>query len=280
MRETIILANGLNGTEFKRTLASRGVNTFCYRVFSSVNLSLESLNRSCVHVDKKQISHTEEIAIIYSIIQKDKYFSNISFKDAKSCVKAVRTLRKLVNDTDELAFIKSKLLPGKFEKKNLALLRVVEAYLSFLNENDLIDGSGLINLAIRKGSKIDADFYTLEEFDLTPAELLLLDVVSGGDYKTVGINSFYNVETNENCFKEQKPDCVKAYGSINELESIIDEIYSTKSLDKCVIATSNDSSYNQQLFDLSMSHNIPITFSQGVAITNSNPAKLLDLFAV
>lgn len=277
MRETFILANGLNGTEFKRTLATRGVNTFCYRFFSFNKFSSEVLNRSCVPVSQRIINRIDEIAIVYSLIEDNKFFQNVSFSDAKNIVDAIHTLRGLSTDNDELKFIKSKFLPGDFNNKNLAIVEILEKYLEFLEENDLIDNIGLINLAIDKGIDIQADFIILSDFNYTPLELRLINKVSAGNYKTMTVKEFYNDANLQASDINSIPICSRAYGTINEVESIIDDIYTNKNLDKCVVAVSDVAAYSQLFFDLSMMHDIPITFETGVSIKNSNPAKLLTL---
>ncbi|MBQ6442872.1 MAG: hypothetical protein IJJ13_09840 [Lachnospiraceae bacterium] len=59
---------------------------------------------------------------------------------------------------------------------------------------------------------------------------------------------------------------------------ILTDIYAEKCLDKGVIAVTDARTYSQIFFDQAINRTLPIIFGCGIPITNSDPAKLLDLY--
>lgn len=143
-------------------------------------------------------------------------------------------------------------------------------YKKLLKENHALDHVDLIRRAIAECRVIDADFFILEEYSLNPLEKKLLSTVSAGHYEQITVTDLYRAHK-----KELKiGSYTNCYGSPNEVETIIDEIYTAKQMDRCTVAITDVATYSQLFFDYALLYDIPITFACGVPIMNSNPARL------
>ena len=144
-----------------------------------------------------------------------------------------------------------------------------------MKSRNLIDTVMLIKRATQMSKELNAEFYTIEEYPLSPAQRALIDKISNGDVKQTSIAELFKADLNKDIAIKHYYTC---YGAPNEVENIISRIYKETPLDKCVVAVTNPVVYSQLFFDYSLLYNIPITFGTGIPITNSNPAKLLKLY--
>lgn len=274
MKERIILAPGLNGSELTRNLALHGINSFSTQVFSSGEFARYTLMRSGITITEEFINSKEENAIVAEAIKDESYFGKSSYSDIQEIAKAVRQMRSLVTSVDEAQFLEEIMSQGIFKEKNAALISVYKKYKKYLSEHNLIDSITLIHKSIDNSSPFDADFYVLDEMPLSPLEKKLIEKISAGKYKTVKIAELYIADS-----KPLKLESIKnCYGAANEVETIISEIYSGRQLDQCTVAVTDISTYGQLFFDNALLYNIPVTFGCGLPIINSNPARLLVLY--
>ena len=81
MRERIILAPGLNGTELTRSLALHGVNCIGLRICNAAELARLALMRSGISIAEDFISTREEIAIVAEAVAGESYFGKASYSD-------------------------------------------------------------------------------------------------------------------------------------------------------------------------------------------------------
>ena len=117
MKETIIFAPGLSGTELLRSLAKFGINTFGYRVMNAVDLSRMAFMKSGIALTAAFLPRKDEPAVIDSILRDIPYFKSASYADAESMAAALYTLRSLIPE-EELTTIHKCLPQGEFPEKN------------------------------------------------------------------------------------------------------------------------------------------------------------------
>lgn len=288
MRERIILAPGLNGTELTRSLALHGVNCIGLRICNAAELARLALMRSGISIAEDFISAREEIAIVAEAVAGESYFGKASYSDIQEIAEVLRRMRCLVasgNEGDELERILSQ---GIFQEKNSALLNVYRRYMNLLAQSHAIDSVSLICKAIAEAKTLAVEFVTLKEYPLNPIEKALLDKVSGASDKVSNApdKASGSVKTETNLYellgvKEGKLhiDSIKnCYGAPNEVESILSDIYAGKQLDECTIAVTDAATYSQLFYDYALLYDIPITFGCGIPIANSNPARLTALY--
>ena len=274
MTERIILAPGASGSELLRTLAKHGVNTIGCRVVSSVELARIALMRSGITMTEEFLAKKEEPSVIFSFLSDIAYFKAPSFADAESLAKALTIARSLIT-SDEKAELSNKLCAGEFTDKNAAILEVYDKYMAKCDEDCRIDSIGLVRKAIGEADPLTkADFKVLKEYPLMPLERALIDAVSGGAFEETSLIDL--------CSKDPKAltdvSMTEGYGRINEVEDILTDIYRNEiSLDQCVIACADPSSYSQVIYDLACRYDIPVTYGSGVPILDSGPARLLKL---
>lgn len=271
MRETIILTD-LNGTQLLRTLAYHGKNTIGVRVFNAFQLAEEALLRNGI-LAKDVLKRNEEAYVIDSFIRDIPYFSSASFSDARQLSEAFRTLRNLVIDEEEKT-IREKLVSDDFREKNEAVLTAYELYRKKLNgQPDQID---VIRKAIEECKPLDCDFVCFEEYPLTPLEEKLLEVLSDHTYRKVSLIEYAG--------KKQEAyhniTYTKAYGNTSEVENVVSCIYGNGyPLDSCTVAAADQEKFGPLFQEYSKRLDIPMSFGFGTALSNTDPARLLKLYA-
>lgn len=274
MKERIILAPGLNGNELTKNLSLYGVNCFNTRIMGAGELARIALMRSGNSILEDFVDSNEQNAIIAEVVKYVDYFKNPTLVDIRNITSAINRMRCLVSDQDESNVLHDMLSKGLFMAKNNALLDAYDRYIQVLKDKDAIDSTSLIRKAIAESSAIDADFIVLDEYPLNPLQKALLNKVSNGTYSTISIRSLFDMP--------DKPFKVagykNCYGASNEVETILADIYSDKSIDECIVAVTDTITYGQLFFDYALLYDIPMTFGCGIPIMNSNPAKLLNLY--
>lgn len=273
MKETIILAPGINSSELLRTLARHGRNTFGVRVMNPVNLARTALTRAGSSVTKQYVSTKECPAVIFSFLNTIPYFSSASYSDAESLALAIRQMRQLISGGDEDQQVKEALASGEFQEKNAAIYEVYSAYLQTLAERNCIDNEGIIRQALECAAPFPADFIVFSEYPLTPLADALIRHLSAGQVKTMSILDYIG----DDCAPGSIDDYTEGYGAVNEIENILSRILeSGEPLDQFLIASANTGKYAQIFYELASQHNIPMTYGTGVPITNAYPAQLLQ----
>ncbi len=274
MRERIILAPGANGSELIKSLAMHGVNCFNLRIAGSGELARMAMMRSGIAITEDFVSRREEAAIVAEAVKGDAYFTKPTYSDIKGIADAIRRMRSLIPDDNEEEKLEDTMKKGIFTAKNSALISVYKKFKKLISERNLIDSVSLIRKAVLGCNAIDADFFTLEEYPLSPLDKALLNNVSGGNSKEISLASLFGAEGNPFQIKSIK----NCYGAPNEVETILTDIYSGKNLDTCTVAVTDPGTYGQIFFDYALLYDMPITFGCGIPIMNSNPARLLVLY--
>ena len=119
MKETILLAPGVNGTELLRTLAKNGKNTLGMRVLNGVQLAQEGLIRAGIPVTEEFLTRREETSLYDSFFREIPYFASASFADAQQLAGAIYRVRSL--SLEEEAAFERLVSEGEFREKNEAL---------------------------------------------------------------------------------------------------------------------------------------------------------------
>jgi len=274
MREKIILAPGANGDELKKSLAMHGSNCFNLRICGAGELARLAMMRSGISVTGEFISAGEETAIVAEAVKGEAYFGKATYSDLREITMAIRRMRSLVAEFDEVKAVTDILRKGLFKEKNDALISVYRKYMAILSDRKLTDSVSLIRRAAYECQPIDADFYYLKEYPLNPLERSLLNRVSFGNAQEGTISGLFGLKGESvrvKCFRN-------CYGAANEAETILTEIYSSHSIDTCTVAETDAVTYGQLFFDYAVLYDIPVSFGCGIPVINSNPAKLLELY--
>ena len=304
MRERIILAPGLNGTELTRSLALHGVNSIGLRICNAAELARLALMRSGISIAEDFVSAREETAIAAEAAAGEPYFGRTSYSDIQEIASAIRRMRCLAASADEEGELERALPAGIFKEKNAALMNVYRRYMAILRQKNALDAVSLIRKAAAEARVISAEFMTLSEYPLTPVEKVLLNKVSGGAVRETCIRELFGIRE-RSIHIESFKNC---YGAPNEVETILTDIYARKeqgeraaatamagstaqeapatqgertaaaTLDQCTVAVTDADTYSQLFYDYAMLYDIPVTFGCGIPIANSNPARLTALY--
>ncbi len=274
MKERIILAPGVNGTELTQSLALHGVNCIGIRICSAAELARMALMRSGIAIAENIVSTGEETAFTARAAAGEAYFGNPSYQDIQEITSALRRMRSLVTADDEDETLKQTLPKGIFREKNDALLNVYHRYMDLLAAEHAIDSTALIRRALKESKVIDAEFLTLTEYPLNPLEEALIEKVSGENVLRSSLPALFGVEESS----AQADHFRNCYGAPNEVETILEDLYQGKRLDESTVAVTDSAGYSQLFFDYALLYDIPISFGCGIPIMNSNPARLLSLY--
>ena len=239
MQERIILAPGLYGNELTKNMALHGVDCFDLRIVSAAELAKIALMRAGVSITEDFVDSNEELGIIAEAVEGVAYFEKTSYADLRNIAAAIRQMRSFVADPDEGKVLKDTLGKGTFKEKNQALLSVYDKYMQILKDNGRIDNVLLIRKAIAEGEITDAEFSTLEKFRPDPLSEALISKLSGGKYTEISIKSLYNAEDKPLKIASYK----NCYGTTNEVETIISDIYPKKKVDSCTVAVTDSATY-------------------------------------
>ena len=122
MRERIILAPGLNGTELTRSLALHGVNSIGLRICNAAELARLALMRSGISIAEDFVSAREETAIAAEAAAGEPYFGRTSYSDIQEIASAIRRMRCLAASADEEGELERALPAGIFKENVPALV--------------------------------------------------------------------------------------------------------------------------------------------------------------
>ncbi len=274
MKERILLAGGVNGTELLRSLARFGKGQLGLRIMSPVELAEYALMRSGVILRESFLSKNEETALFRVLLEGNDYFSS-SCADAEKFAASVDSLRLCIPDQERETLALS-LSKGSFRKKNEALLKLFDRYAEACRERSLLDGVELLRKALALAAPFEAEFYSLKEFPPAPLERRLLEFLSGGGCREISLPELFGRQPAEADYAS----IVSAYGRSNEVENVLASIYERGwPLDRCAVAAVSPSEYAQLFYEYALSRGIPMNFGCGLPILNANPARLLKLYA-
>ena len=98
----------------------------------------------------------------------------------------------------------------------------------------------------------------LKEFPLTHLQKALIGNLSGESYKEISLCELNGVEDKSDDYS----DITEAYGASNEVEHIIETIYSNGlTLDSCIVAAADTMKYSQLFYDIASQYKIPVTLA-------------------
>lgn len=270
LKERILLAPYVSGTELMRTLAKFGTGTFGMRIVSETELAEIALMKCGKSADRELVSAGKAESILNGIIKEVPYYANTSFSDAINLLNTLNELRGLIV-SDERRTMRDKLSGGEFPEANAALFAVYEKYMSALDADDLTDAVGYLRYALENAEPFDAEIMLLEEYPASELGKALADKLAGGKAETVTLVKLFA--------GEEKPlgECrvVRSFGSMNEARDILDEIVKGEiPYDKCTVACAETGALPLMLRELSEQYGIPMTLGCGLPISCSAPARL------
>lgn len=272
--DRFVLAPGANGTELLRMLARWGKPQLSMRIVNAPEIAETALIRCGITMQGKHIQPSAKAAALWKIMENTGYFSAVSYNESVHMSDVLDSLRLLV-ENDEIENIKAKLGQSEFPEKSAAVISVYEQYVRYCVENGFFDDIMIIRTAIEKCGSINAEFAVLREFPLTPLEKTLALKLSGGKLIETSIAELLGKIGNSVSVKS----CTEAYGTENEAENIIFQIWNEHlRLDRCIVACADIPRYSQLFYDISYRFDIPMTFGCGIPVTNSLPAEMLKKY--
>ena len=218
--EKLIYSDLLNQTEYLRTLAKRGINTFGWRIVSTndmCNYIYTKLNKDIVGT---YVSSSEQDFIYYSLLNLK------SFNDAKNIRKAIDSFRETGNGNTPDSL--EPFLNTNFSLKKDTILDAFSKYNEYKANNHLYDQYDLLYGLLDNPTKIG----NLAYYKDLPVIDFALDVFA----------KYFDIE--ELSYKdalgvENKKTYKKCYGKNNEVEYVLNTINGKLSLDECLIVTVN-----------------------------------------
>ena len=268
MRETIILANNISENEKLKSLSSFNHTSFNKRYMSAIELAEYLLQLSGVSHHKQFIQNDIIAASIYLKIKSNKYFLLYSYNDVLNLVNTIQDLRYHIPYHEEDIYFK---LPNDiFKEKNEALLEAYKTIKETLG-NDCIDEVGVVRFAVEHTDVFpNIEFVSYNHKTIRPLEKLLLEKASG------------NKVSYKKLCNDKTPLVVsrytKAFGQTNEIEDIINYIYTNKiHFDECLIVSPETNNYANILTNYQSVLSFPLTIGVGKKIAQTNPGKLYSL---
>ncbi|MBR6072414.1 MAG: PD-(D/E)XK nuclease family protein [Acholeplasmatales bacterium] len=262
VNEKIIFSNKLNEVELLRTMSKNGHNTFGVRVLNDVEICSYILVHNGETINGKYIDDKEQSFIYLSILSG-------KLPDAVNIRNAINSFRDCVI-TNSLDSMRETLSDNYSLKKN-TIISVYEKYIDYKKKNNLYDKYDMILYIINNQLKInDVCVEYFNEFEITKSFKEMLDNVFN-NVKEVSISNYlYNK-------KQSKIDFVRAYGKVNEIESIFNIIKKDNiPVDNCQIVLTNPKDMIELLSSL-YKLKIPYTTGIGIPFIETKPAKLLKL---
>ena len=274
----IVIAAGVNGQEWLKSMALRGKPSFNLRIVSPLDIAAEELLCQGFSVGRTFVDDREAELMMQDVLASgNAYFDNGSLSDAQAIMSAMNHFRLYIESgIDELAGFRELSACGPVPEKNRALAGLFADYLNRLQADGKVDSIQLLRLAVTSLHPIQARIMTLAERPLRPLEAQLAVKLSGGQVNGTTISDLLSMPKEETSVKISS--FVSAYGEVNEVEYILKSILAQCiPLDQTVIAVTAPAIYSQLFFDVSRLYNIPMTFGTGVPMMNSTAAALFVL---
>lgn len=257
--EKILFSNFFNQTEYLRTMAKLGHNTFGLRVLNENEICSFIIMKFGVFPKGTFISDKEENYIYYSL-------SKQAYNDAKNIKVAVDSYRDCVVGDIEQSLDEN--LSDDFPSKKTLIRDIYSQYKQYKKDHSLYDKHDLINFIINSDFKLDIEVEYYEEMGISKLFLTMLNKVFARVNKQSLINTFGR--------KEKEIEFVKAYGKPCEADYVLSTIMKNQfRLDECQIILLNSGDY-LDLYRLLDINNIPYTSTIGTPIISTNAGKLLS----
>lgn len=253
----ILYSNSFNQSEYLRTLAKLGQNTFALRVLNESELCSYILEHGDKLPDGDFISSKEANYIFY-------HLSGGDYIDAKNLRSAIDSYRDcIIGDIYESL---DNNLSDDFPKKKELIKKQYLAYQEYKRDHHLYDKHDLLNFILNSDIHIDEECQYYEEFGISKILLETLNHV------------FVRVTKLQigDVFKRQEKDIhfLRAYGKPCEADYIFSEIQKLP-IDECQIILTNNSDALEITKTAEML-NIPFTSLLGTSVISTKAGILLS----
>ena len=255
--ERILFSNAFNQTEYLRTLAKLGFNTFGLRVMNDAELCSYILEHGQKIPDGSFISSKEEDYIYY-------HLSGGDYNDAKNLRSAIDSYRDSI-ESNVLDSLENNLSNDFLDKKNLIKNKYQE-YEQYKKDHRLYDKNDLINYVLSSGIKLDIECSYYDEYGISQVFLKTLKAIFS-NVKAVSLNDTF-------VKKDKDIHFMKAYGKPCEADYVFSEIQKYP-LDECQIVVTNSEDVLEIASTAEML-NIPYTSHLGQPIIASKAGILLS----
>ena len=203
----ILFSNSFNQTEYLRTLAKLGQNTFALRILNEAELCSYILEHGSSLPEGDFISSKEADYIFY-------HLTKGNFIDAKNLRSAIDSYRDCVigNIVESL----ENNLTDDFPKKKELIKTQYQAYEEYKKAHHLYDKHDLLNYILSSDIHIDEECQYFEEFGISK---ILLEAINHVFAKVTKLHL-------EDVFTKKEKDIhfVKAYGKPCETDYVFSEI--------------------------------------------------------
>ena len=256
--EKILFSNAFNQTEYLRTMAKLGHNTFALRVMNENEICSFVLMRKGIFPQGRFVSSKEENYIFY-------YLSGQQYNDAKNIKNAIDSYRDCVIGDVYQSLDNN--LNDDFPEKKLLIKNLYKQYSEYKKEHQLYDKYDLIHFILNENIKIDIEVDYYEEYAISELFLHMLNKVFAKVNKISLLDTFPK--------KEKEIHFMKAYGKPCEADYVLSTIIKKNyRLDECQIVLVNNSD-TVDIYRLMDIYNIPYASSIGFPVLNTNAGKLL-----
>jgi len=308
-RKILVMPGYTEGLNLLNTLSLNNVNIANIKVETPLNLAKDISKLSLYKSGKDFLDRSSARYVILNLFNKLltenelKYFRQLS-PSAGVIIELENVLYELrITDFTHKNFPENSFIDPAKEHDIKTLLQQYENY---LENNNRIDEPGLYKHSIQMLQK---ESFHKDKLFLIPAnlELPLLpknfiseltennhEIIKFTQLQSINVpENYYSsnpyLDTIDNCFSwlyelnnsenlDKNPglQIYRAYGESNEAKKVIRILKRDAiNLDDAVIYTTSSQLYNQILYDLSCTYNIPMTFEEGISVSNTSPGKLL-----
>ncbi len=292
MTEKILITeNHSAGNQLKENITRKGINTINLRTTTLLEIAIQQ-SKNMVRELSLEIVDNDLLGIYTDMIirkqlkdQKLKYFDKLQASPGflKSMKNSLIELR--MAGIESTSLLAEHFVNTDKAEDTILILKELE---DLLDSNKQIDTAGLYKIALgtdneEKDSKRRRIYILPANTRYTHLEQQYLQHLTGGTYEIIG-NDNDNDNENENENKTQlgemvgsKLNLTKAYGVINETAAVIRNIKRNKThLDDNLILHTVQEPYTQLMYLLCERHNLPVTFSEGISISNTKAGKLIS----
>ncbi|AEI15238.1 ATP-dependent nuclease subunit B-like protein [Flexistipes sinusarabici DSM 4947] len=308
-RKILVMPSYTEGLSLLNALALNNVNIANIKVETPLSLAKDISKMSLYKSGKDFLDRSSARYVVLNLFNqlltenKLKYFQQLSpsvgvISELENVLYELR-----ITDYTHINFPVNSFIDPEKEHDIKTLLQKYENY---LENNNRIDEPGLYKHSIQMLQK---DSFHKDKLFLIPAnlELPLLsksfismltknnhEIIKFAQLKSLNVpENYYSnnpySDTIDNCFSwlyelnnsenlDKNPgfEIYRAYGESNEAKKVIRVLKRDAiNLDDAVIYTTSSQLYNQILYDLSCTYNIPMTFEEGISVSNTSPGKLL-----
>ena len=256
LKNRIIYSDILNETDFLRTLAKQGINTFGIRVMNAYDLSLYILSRLGISEKRRYLSNKEQ-DFVYYCSTNAKVFGDAS--NIKSAINSFRDTGK-GNKPEDL----DQYLDNNYQEKRDAIIDAFKAYVDYKQKNNCYDQYDVLYDLLIKSQELEDEICYFD--DLPFSELALATFKKYFNVTSLSFASLLEAKNNNirgfACF-----------GKNNETANVINKINNNLKLDQCLVVLLN----REDAIDLTSIFNkyqIPYTSSLGIPFNQTNVGKL------